>query len=200
MAVFEWQAYVGATPSWTDIATNIVIFSGTSSDLTDPITVAAWQDGSHLGTSEPGTDQCGANHMNNVKYIGSTEMSVNGAATEDINDTNLTESECTMRIQFTNSPAVALTSARLYAYDGTTTTAEAIGVEVNAFERGVSATSWTLINDDSGNTGGDNSGERLDLGDKSSATINFYYLAISASPESVGGKTQFDFGVALTYS
>ncbi len=200
MAVFEFQAYMGTTPSWTDIAANTIVFSGTSSDLTDPITVAAWQDGTHIGTSDPGTDVCGTNHMNNVKFIGNTEMSVNGAATEPINDTNLTAIECTMVIQFTNAPAVALSSARLYAYDGTTTTAEAIGVDVNAFERGVAATTWTLINDDSGNIGGDNVGERLDLGDKSSATINFYYFAISASPETVGAKTSFDFGVALTYS
>ena len=42
--------------------------------------------------------------------------------------------------------------------------------------------------------------ERLDLADSGSATDHYWYIALSASPESVGAKTSFDFGATLTYS
>lgn len=132
---------------------------------------------------------------------------MNGGGTETLNDTNLTSQECTLRIRFTDASSVQTTNARFYAYDGTTTTTEAVGVDVVAFEQGVTATTWTVINDDTvagaltnGSIGGDNAGERLGLADQTTATDHTYYIAISVSPESVGGKTSFDFGIALTYS
>ena len=57
-----------------------------------------------------------------------------------------------------------------------------------------------MINDDSGNIGGDNSGERLGLTDQSADTEHTFYVAVSSRPESVGSKTEFDLGIALTYS
>lgn len=198
MAVFDWQVYAN-TPGWFDIASNTIVFSGSASDLSAAITVGEWQAGTHLGNGDPGTDQCGTNHVPNVQYISNTQFD-GGGGTEALNDTNLAQTECTLRINFTDAASVATSSARLYAYDGSTTTNEAVGVEVYAFERGVSATTWTQINDDSGNVGGDNSGERLGLSDQSAATEHTFYIALSASPESVGAKTQFDFGIALTYS
>jgi len=96
--------------------------------------------------------------------------------------------------------AVAISGARLYAYDNVTVTTEATELDVYAFERGVSATAWTQINDDSGNIGGDNAGERLALGNKTAATDQYWYIAISVSPETVGAKSAFALGVALTYS
>lgn len=198
IATFTWE-YFGATgPAWTDISTNTIVFAG-SGGISTPVTVAAYQDETHIGTGDPGTDACGTNHSNNVKYISNTQFD-SGSGTETLNDTNLTSDECTIRIRFTDGSSVATSNARFYAYDGTTTTTEAVGVDVEAFEQGVTATTWTTINDDSGNTGGDNSGQRLDLSDQSAATAHTFYIAISASPESVGAKTSFDFGVALTYS
>jgi hypothetical protein len=163
------------------------------------VTVAAWQDETHIGSADPGTDQCGTNHSNNVKYISGTQYD-SGGGTETLNDTNLVATECTLQVLFTDASSVATSSARFYAYDGTTTTTEAVGVEVFAFQQGVTATSWTDINDDSANSGGDNAGQRLDLSDQGAATDHTFYIAVSASPESVGAKTSFDFGVALTYS
>jgi hypothetical protein len=198
MAVFTWEYYGATGPAWTDISTNTIVFSG-SGGLATPVTVAAWQDETHIGSADPGTDQCGTNHCNNVQYISSTQFD-SGSGTETLNDTNLTNDECTIRVRFTDGSSVSTSNARFYAYDGTTTTTEAVGVDVYAFQQGVTATTWTLINDDSGNTGGDNSGERLDLSDQGAATDHTFYVAISASPESVGAKTSFDFGIALTYS
>lgn len=195
MATFDWEAYVG---SWTDIVANTVVFSG-SGGLTTPITVGTWQDETHLGNGDPGTDQCGGTHCNNVKYVSSTQYD-DGGGTETLNDTNLTTDECTIRIKFTDASSVATTNGRFYTFDASTTTVEAIDIEAYAFEQGQSATTWDQVNDDSGNIGGDNTGERLDLGDSSTSTTHYFYIAISARPESVGSKTEFDFGVALTYS
>ena len=200
MATFNWEVYAD-TPAWMDVSTNTIVFSGSNTDLTEPITVGTWNDGTHLGSGDPGTDQCGSTHVPNVKYVSSTQFDLNGGGTTTLNDTNLTESECTIRIKFTDASEVETSNARFYAFDGTTETNEAVGVEAYAFERGVDASTWTQINDDSGNIGGDNSGERLGLSDHTtSAYTHYFYIAISARPESVGAKTQFDLGVALTYS
>jgi len=198
MATFTWYYYGSTTPDWTDISTNTIVFSGTGGIAT-PITVGTWNSETHIGSGDPGTDQCGANHCKSVKYVSSTQYD-SGSGTETLNDTNLVATECTLRVAFTDGSSVATSNARFYAFDGTTETNEAVGIECYAFERGVSATAWTLINDDSGNTGGDNSGERLSLSDQGAGTEHFFYVALSARPESVGSKTQFDFGVALTYS
>lgn len=200
MAVFTWFFYGSTGPAWTDIAANTVVFSSNLTDLATNITVAAFNDGTHVGNGDPGTDQCGANHANNDKYLTGSTISINGGGSESINDTNLAATECTLRVHFTDAASVATSSARFYTYDGTTTTTEAVGVDAYAFERGVSATAWTQVNDDSGNIGGDNSGERLSIANQTAATEHTFFLAVSASPESVGGKTQFDFGFALTYS
>jgi hypothetical protein len=191
---------MGAGPAWADLAANTLVFSGSLTDLTVPITVAAWQDGSHAGNGDPGTDQCGANHINNVKYTSGSQMSVNGGGAEPINDTNLTANECTLRVHFNHSGAVAVSGVRFYIYDASVVTNEGVGVEVYAFERGISATAWTLINDDSGNIGGDNTGERLLLADSGSATDHYWFIALSISPESVGAKGDVEAGVVLTYS
>ena len=199
MATFTWEVY-SDTPGWHSVGSNTLVFSGSNTDLTSPITVGNWNSGTHLGSGDPGTDQCGTNHIQNVEYISNTQFSLDGGTTESLNDTNLAQTECTIRINFTDGSSVATSNGRVYSFDGSTETNEAIGIEAYAFERGVSATSWTQINDDSANIGGDNSGERLSLGDSSAATQHTFYVAISARPESVGSKTQFDIGIALTYS
>ena len=119
-----------------------------------------------------------------------------GGGTETLNDTNLIAGECTLRIHLNNGASVATQNSYFYTFDGSTTTTEAVEVEAYAFEQGVSATTWTQVNDDSGNVGGNNSGERLDLGEKSAATDHYWYLAISARGESAGAKTSFDLGFA----
>lgn len=201
MAAITFEGYMGAGPAWADLGANTLVFSGSISDLTAAITVAEWQDGTHAGNGDPGTDQCGANHMNNVKWLSSSTMSVNGGGSENINDTNLTDNECSLRVHFNHTSSVTISGAKFYCFDGATPTNEGVGVEVNAFERGRSASAWTVINDDSGNIGGNNTGERLDLADKGTpAQDHYWYIALSASPESVGAKSSFDFGVTLIYS
>lgn len=198
MATFAEEVYIGAGPSWTDIGTNRLIFSG-SGGLDQLLTVGQYQDEMHLGDGTPGADQCGANHVPNVKYVDDNNMDI-GAGSAAINDTNLAETDCTFRVTFSDPSSVAISNARLYAYDNSVTTNPATGVDVKAFERGEGNSAWTTINDASGGIGGDNAGERLSLADKAAATSHTWYLAVSAAAESVGGKSDFALGVALTYS
>lgn len=199
MATFGWEYYGSTGPAWTSMGANTIVFSGSATDNTVPVTVGAYQTGTHMGNGDPGSDQCGTNHCRNVKYVSSTQAD-KGGGTITLTDTNIAITECTFRVKFTDAASVATSGARFYAYDGTTVTNEAVGVDVFAWERGVNASTWTQINDDTGNIGGDNSGERLSLSDQAAGTEHYFYLAVSASPESVTGKTQFDFGLALTYS
>ena len=198
MATFTWKAFIGGTPSWTDIGANTIVFSSSLTDLATNITVAAFNDGMHVGNGDPGTDQCGANHANNVKYLTDSTMSVDGAGSENINDTNLAQDECSLNVNFAHGSAVALSSVLFYCFDGATPATRAPGLDVYDFERGVTATAWTKINDDSAAQGGTGNGDSLQ--NRSADTSHDYYLALSASPESVGAKTSFDFGMSLVYS
>jgi hypothetical protein len=198
MATFTWEVYAN-TPGWFDVSTDTYVFSGSATDLTEPITVGTWNIGAHLGDGDPGTDQCGTNHVPVVTYVSDTQFD-DGGGTETLNDTNLVATECSIRILFTDASSVATSNGRFYTFDGATVTDPAVDIEAYAFEQGVSATTWTEVNDYSNTTGGDNSGERLPLTDQSAATEHTFYVAISARPESVGSKASFDFGVALTYS
>jgi hypothetical protein len=198
MATFNWEVYAD-TPDWKDVGANTFVFSGSASDLAIPVTVGEWQSGTHLGNGDPGTDQCGTNHVKNVKYVSSTEFD-KGGGTVTLNTTNLADTECTLRVKFTDASSVATSSARFYTFNSTTETTEATGVEAYACERVTGLSSWTQVNDDSGDIGGDNSGERLALADQAANTTHYFYIGVSARPESVGAKTDFDMGVALTYS
>ena len=207
MATFDWLVYVD-TPAWESVGSNTIVFCGSLTDIDVPITVGSdWNTGTHIGNGDPGTDQCGSNHVPNVAYVSSTQFSLDGGGTETLGDGTLLATECSLAVEFTDASSVAITSARFYCFDSTTETTEATGVEVHAFEAQVANTEWGgsggaghIVNDASGSIGGDNAGERLDLVDRSAATTHTYYIAVSARPESVGAKGDFDFGVALTYS
>lgn len=197
MADFTWYGYMGTTPDWVDIDTNTVVFSGSATQHDVAITLNTWNSGTHVGNGDPGTDQCGANHMRNVKYVSNTEFD-SGSGTETLNDTNLVATECTMKVMFTDTSSVVTSSGKFYTFDGSTTTNEAVGIEAYAFEQGKGNTSWAQINDDSANLGGYN--DAMALGDQTTATEHTYFIAISARPEQVGDHTEFDMGIAVIYS
>ena len=198
MATFTWKGYMGAGPSWTDLAANTIVFSSSLTDLATNITVAAFNDGTHAGNGDPGTDQCGANHMNNNKYLTGSTISVNGGGSEALNDTNLTANECTLNVLFNHGSAVVLSSVLFYCFDGATPATRAPGLDVFCFERGTTQTAWVEINDDSGAQGGTGNGDSF--ADRTAATDHDYYVALTASPASVGAKTSVDFGMALASS
>lgn len=191
---------------------NRLVFSGSLTNISTTVQATQFQDGTHLGSGTPGSDQCGANHANNVKILTATTMSVNGAASETINDSNLADNECTFRLHFNDSAGYALQNGKIYTYDGSTTTAEAVGVDAAIYVKGEGMTQWFTINSDtatgnsmasmqftSANIGGDNVGEVRSLANKPGATDHYYYCALSASPETAGGKSAFALGAYLEY-
>jgi hypothetical protein len=194
------------------MGSNRLVFSGSLSNISTTVQATQFQDGTHLGSGTPGTDQCGSSHANNVKILTSTTMSVNGAASETINDTNLADNESTFRLHFNDAAGYALQNGKLYTYDGSTTTAEAVGVDAALYVKAESMTTWATINSDTAtgnsmasmsfttaNLGGDNSGETRSLANRSGATDHYYYCALSASPETAGGKSAFALGAYLEY-
>ena len=211
MATITWEAYVD-TPAWTDMGANRLVFSGSASNINTTVQATQFQDGTHLGSGTPGTDQCGATHAPNVKILTATTMSVNGAASETIDDTNLADTECSFRLHFNDAAGYSLQNGKIYSYDGSTTTTEATGVDAAIYVKGESMSAWETLNSDSatGNSmasmsfttadfGGDNSGERRSLAARGAATDHYYYCAISASPETAGGKSAFALGAYLEY-
>lgn len=211
MASITWESYFD-TPAWGDIGGSRLVFSGSDTSLTATVSAEAFQDGTHLGSGTPGTDQCGTEHVPNVKIVSSTEMSVNGGATETIDDTNLADTECTFRLHFNDGAGYALQTGRVYAYDGSDSSQPAIGVDAAIYVKGEGMTTWHTLNSDSilGTTmtgmdfdvadiGGDNSGSYLELGSRSAATDHYFYCAVSVSPESAGGKSGFALGAYFEY-
>jgi hypothetical protein len=200
MATYNWEMYLGS--AWVDIEANTLVFSGDPDDLSIAINVDEFNSGTHLGSNDPGTDQCGTTHKYNIKYASNTQFFGGTSTTaEVISNTTLATTEATIRLKFVDTSAVSITTGYFFCFDGVAETVEAVGVHVYAIEVGKANTTWVEINKDSDSIGGNNSGERLDLASQTTAaTDHYFYLAITAGPETYGPKTQFDFGVALTYS
>ena len=213
MATIAFEAYYGATPAWTNIAANRLVFCGSLTDITTTILATNFQTGTHVGTATPGTDVCTTTHCNNTKWLTDTTVSINGGASVIINDTNLTEVLCTMRIHFNDAISYAIQNARFYCYDNSTTTNFATGVDVAAYIR-AATTDWYNLNDATttgpagwvtGNIGGDNSGERIDaatytgLNRATPAADQYWYSALSGAPETAGAKSAFAFGAYMEY-
>lgn len=187
---------------WEDVTPDTVVFSGARENIATTIEVGSAQDGTHLGSGDPGTDNCGSGkHGNNVKYMSPTTMKFWYYPEEDINDVNLATTQCTFRVHFNDGVAVTISGARVFIYNGYQYGVSAPGVRVYGFERGVGALSWTPINDGVLGFGGDLDGQRLDLQDKGTpATDHYWYVAMSLVPDEVGKFTDIGIGVAMLYS
>lgn len=202
MATYNWLVYFGGEGDPVDIDVNTLVFSGDPSDLAVAINVDQFNDGTHLGSGDPGNDMCGNQHIFNVKYGDITHFYGGGSTTsETINNSSLPLDHSTIVLKFTNASEVEVSAGRFFCFDGTTETVEAIGILAYAVETAVGESAWTKINDDLANYGGNNTGELLSLiAHTTASTQHFWGIAISVSPQSYGPKTQFDFGVELTYS
>lgn len=214
MATITWEAYYGNTAAWTDMTTNRLVFSGSASNINTTVQATTFQDGTHVGNGTPGTDQCGTNHIPNVKLVSGTEWSLAGGSTATISE--IADTSTTFRLHFNDAAGYSLQNGRIYSYDGTTTTNEAVGVDAALWVKGESDTAWTCINSDSAtgpsvaglataNTfqtadiGGNNTGEYYALSSRTASVDQYYYAALSCSPETAGGKASFALGAYLEY-
>lgn len=185
MATFTWTGQATDSPT-TDVvigATDKINFSGAAFD--DAITVGAYQTSTHIEDSEK-AEQCATTHMNNTMYVSSQSIAINGGAAESL--TNVLTTECPLKINFANDPAVALSDVDFYAYDDTTDATGPTDVTVYCAEQ--ADTDWVAA---------DGSGAELSLGDSGSATTHDFFIALSASPDSVGEKLEFTWKMALAY-
>jgi hypothetical protein len=149
------------------------------------ITVDAYNDSTHVKTSA-NADKSSSNTPRNNKYLTSSTVSINGAASKNLN--TATDAECALKINFADASSISLESAIFYAYDGSTTTVAPSGLTVQAAEQGDS--SWSSV-------GG--SAAALALGDKTTpGTSHDYFILVSATPTSVGAKTG-KYRIELTY-
>ena len=188
MATYTWSLQ-GTSPTTIE-ATDIIQFAGGTFD--SAITVGAYNDSTHVESSG-GADDSSGNTPNNVKFISQTggtggdSQADWGDGTEDLDQ--ITNAEATLLINFAHGSAVAITNHILYADDGTTTTNGPTGVTFVAAE--VGDTNWTAA---------EGSGAALTITDESAGTSHDFYIALSASPDSVGEKTAFRIRDELTYS
>lgn len=185
---FTWAWYNSSGTAWINFAAgNLIGFYG-STTYGDKITTTEYQDGMHLRTaSGTDTDACAADHMRNVKYINSGNCSIDAAANEVV--TNIADTEC-VRIHFTDtSTSVATENAEFYAYASGGTDADAPpNVTVQALECGDAA--WTAA-------GGN--GSAVSITNDTAAVDHYYYVAMSASPDTVGEKTNYAWKITLDY-
>lgn len=189
MATFTW--YLQGTSDTTIEATDILQFAG-SGGFDSKITVGEYNDTTHVSSSG-GADDSSGNTPNNVKFISQTggtggdSQADWGDGTEDLDA--ITDAECTLKINFADASSVSTESAIFYAYDGSTTTNGPTGVTFVAAESG-----------DANFTGAEGSGSALALSDQGASTSHDFFIACSASPDSVGLKDSFTLRIELTYS
>jgi hypothetical protein len=190
MATFTWKLQ-GTSPTTIDSGTDVVEFAGAGGFGT-AVTVAAWQDTSHVRTN-PSTNKSSGNTPKNNKFIsqaggtgGDSQVDI-GAGTVDLD--TIGTANCALLVNFADASSVATSSAIFYAYDGSTTTAVPTGVDFRCAEQGDA--NWTEA---------EGSAAALGLTDQGASTSHDFFILASASPTSVGLKTAFSLRIELTYS
>lgn len=187
MATFTWYLQ-GTTPTTID-ATDLIQFAGGT--FGSAITVDAYNSSTHVESSEAADDSSGNTPKNNkfVSQAGGTggdSQADWGDGTEDLDQ--IEQAECALKINFAHGSGVAVSGWVFYAYDGTTPATAPTDIDVRAAELG-----------DANFTECEGSAAPVTLADGGSATSHDRYIVLSASPESVGEKTDFAFRTELTY-
>jgi hypothetical protein len=181
MATFTW--YLQGTSPTTIEDTDKLQFAGGSFGAA--VTVSEYNTSTHVESSV-GADDSSANTPNNNKYIASGTADW-GDGTENLDQ--IATTEAALKINFSHGSSVVTSNTKFYAYDGTTPATAPTGVTFYAAEVGDSA--WTNA---------EGSGSALAIDDDTTGTSHDYFIAVSASPESVGLKTAFKLRIELTYS
>lgn len=187
MATYTWTLQ-GTSPTTIE-ATDKLQFAGAGGFDTN-ITVAAYNDTTHVESSGGANDSSG-NTPNNNKFISQTGGTGGdsqgdwGDGTEDIDA--ILQAECTLKINFAHGTSVAVSSHTIYAYNTSDATPP---TEVDFRIAELGDTNWTEA---------EGSGAALAVGDSASATSHDFYFLVSVSPTTVGAKT-FKLKSALTYA
>lgn len=182
MALTTTWVLQGTSPTTIEATDSLAFSDGT---FGNPITVGAYNGGTHVRSSG-GVDDSSGNSPRNVKYVASGTADW-GDGTESLAD--MLTGEATLKLTISESTNITVTDITMYAYDGTTTTDAPVGMDVYLAEQGDEA--WTNA---------DGSAAALTISDSDTpATDHYFYVAVSASPSSVGVKSANKLRVEFTY-
>lgn len=159
-------------------------------NITDNVVVSSYQDGTHISdNADAHQATCGGagGHVNNLKYLSSTTVSINGAGSATLSGSVPTNAQMPFKFNFSDASSVATSAGKFYSYDGTTDATGMVGVTVQAIEK--TNTTWTAAN---------GSGSALTLANQSAATSHDFFVGASMSPTSTGAKTG-KIKITLTY-
>ena len=171
------------------------------------VAVGEYQSSTYI-TNENGTLQ-GA-EINNVKYV-HPSSGLSGASTLALR--NIPNYKATLNVRFTSTTAVKTQNAQIRVYDRSNINNDASGVTTKVAEiihpstsevglLGSGNTAWSTLN---------GSGVTLNLASSPGSsglspsgintvdTRHDWYLALSASPDSIGSKTQYGLWIQLEY-
>lgn len=177
----------------------------------ESVDVGAWQETTFI-TNSNGTVE--GRQVNNIRYQDAMSGFINSAGTA-VALTRMPNSLATLNVRFENDSAVKVQNVKCYIYDRTDEAAPASGVTTKLAElihpdevqnnNGSGDTTWhtpagsSVIVDLAPSPG--ISGLYAGNGSNStrSDTRHDHYLAISASPDSVGSKTLYGLKIKLEY-
>ena len=178
-----------------------------SSGFGSSVAVGEYQSSTYI-TNSNGTVQ-GA-EINNVKYV-HPNSGLSGASTLALR--NIPNYKATLNVRFNADSAVKTQNAQIRIYDRSNVNNNASGVTTKVAEivhpstseaglLGSGSTAWSTLN---------GSGVTLNLaaspgtsglspsGSNTQDTRHDWYLALSASPDSIGSKTQYGLWIQLEY-
>jgi len=186
------------------------------------VAVGQYQDTTFVTNSDGTVESVQAD---NIKYTVDDSGNIN-SATSGVNVINIPNDYASLNVRFTNVDAVRVQNAKLRIFDRTNIANAASGVTTQVYEvrhpeqtqtgAGLAGQSiaWTAftyadaakeltINNSPGASGTNASsagnGALSTDGSAHQSTRHDWYLALSASPDSIGSKTQFGLYVTLEY-
>ena len=137
--------------------------------------------------SSGGSDLSSGNVPKNNKWLTSSTVSLNGAASAAVS--SISTANCSLKINFSHGSSVATSSHFIYAYNASDTAVAPTAVTFQVCEQGT--TPWV-------NAGG--SAAALAVVDDTTATSHDFYFLISAAATSVGLKSAFTIRDELIYT
>lgn len=165
--IFTWK--LQGTADTTIDETDYLFFC--KDTFNSNIIVEEFNDSTHVKTSA-GVDKSSANSPKNNKYISSTEISVDGGATQNLS--TISNSDACLTINVTDG-TVQIEEALFYTFNGASPSQASEYIDTYAAEVGDSE--WAhAINRTAG----------LVLDDKTSNSSHDYYIALSISPSNPG--------------
>ena len=173
------------------------------------VAVGQYQSSTYI-TNSNGTIQ--GSEINNVKYS-HPNSGITGASTSSTNLLNIANYKATLNVRFTSTSPIKTQNAQVRIYDRSNINNNPSGVTTKVAEiihpstvetglTGSGSASWSTLA---------GSGTVLDLTDSPGSsglspsgvntvdTRHDWYLALSASPDSIGSKTQYGFWIQLEY-